>query len=99
MLAHPRSITMSTEKHGSTSTSPTIAADPKIGNVDDPNKRGPTKPLRKGTGTTFDEIIPHPDEVHHRNLVLCFDGTGDQFDDDVRLSSSVTMQYNDRILT
>jgi hypothetical protein len=31
----------------------------------------------------FDEIIPHPDEVHHRNLVLCFDGTGDQFDGDV----------------
>lgn len=31
----------------------------------------------------FDEIIPHPDEVHHRNLVLCFDGTGDQFDADV----------------
>lgn len=31
----------------------------------------------------FDEIIPHLDEVHHRNLILCFDGTGDQFDGDV----------------
>ena len=31
----------------------------------------------------FDEIIPHPDEVHHRNLVLCFEGTADQFDGDV----------------
>ena len=31
----------------------------------------------------FYEVIPHPDEVHHRNLVLCFDGTGDQFDTDV----------------
>jgi uncharacterized protein (DUF2235 family) len=30
----------------------------------------------------FYEVIPHPDEVHHRNLVLCFDGTGDQFDTD-----------------
>ncbi|KZP04656.1 hypothetical protein FIBSPDRAFT_923299 [Athelia psychrophila] len=30
----------------------------------------------------FDDIIPHPDEVDHRNLVLCFDGTGDQFDSD-----------------
>jgi len=29
-----------------------------------------------------DEIIPHPDEVKHRNLILCFDGTGDQFDGD-----------------
>ena len=34
----------------------------------------------------FDEIIPHPDEVFHRNLVLCFDGTGDQFDADVGTS-------------
>src|SRR5882762_2599318 len=33
----------------------------------------------------FDEIIPHPDEVPHRNLVLCFDGTGDQFDADVSI--------------
>ena len=31
----------------------------------------------------FDEIIPHPEDVPHRNLVLCFDGTGDQFDSDV----------------
>lgn len=31
----------------------------------------------------FDEIIPHPEDVHHRNLVLCFDGTGDQFDRNV----------------
>ena len=35
------------------------------------------------TANPFDEIIPHPDEVHHRNLILCFDGTGDQFDADV----------------
>jgi len=30
----------------------------------------------------YDEIIPHLDEVKHRNLILCFDGTGDQFDAD-----------------
>ena len=35
----------------------------------------------------FDEIIPDPDEVHHRNLVLCFDGTGDQFEADVSIYS------------
>ncbi|KAL0575790.1 hypothetical protein V5O48_006188 [Marasmius crinis-equi] len=27
-------------------------------------------------------VIPKPDEHRHRTLVLCFDGTGDQFDDD-----------------
>ena len=37
----------------------------------------------------FDEIIPDPDEVHHRNLVLCFDGTGDQFEADVSIYSLV----------
>lgn len=58
-------------------------ADPVQGNVDDPNTGSRTKPTKKTRGTTFDEIIPHPDEVHSRNLVLCFDGTGDQFDDDV----------------
>lgn len=35
----------------------------------------------------FDHIIPHPEDVHHRNLVLCFDGTGDQFDSDVSRST------------
>ena len=42
--------------------------------------------LSSATATSvdnFDEIIPHPEDVPHRNLVLCFDGTGDQFDSDV----------------
>ncbi|KAF8899389.1 hypothetical protein BD779DRAFT_1431850 [Infundibulicybe gibba] len=30
----------------------------------------------------LDEIIPPPHPRRHRTLVLCFDGTGDQFDDD-----------------
>lgn len=39
---------------------------------------------RRSTGAKFDEIIPHPSIIKNgaRNLVLCFDGTGDQFDDD-----------------
>ncbi|KAJ8085202.1 hypothetical protein AAF712_003504 [Marasmius tenuissimus] len=31
---------------------------------------------------SLDDVIPEPDEHRHRTLVLCFDGTGDQFDDD-----------------
>ncbi|KAH7926859.1 hypothetical protein BV22DRAFT_1086180 [Leucogyrophana mollusca] len=34
----------------------------------------------KQSGHPYDEIIPH--EHLHRTLVLCFDGTGDQFDAD-----------------
>ncbi|KAL0575791.1 hypothetical protein V5O48_006189, partial [Marasmius crinis-equi] len=30
----------------------------------------------------LEDVIPEPDEHRHRTLVLCFDGTGDQFDDD-----------------
>jgi hypothetical protein len=48
-----------------------------------PNTYSPTSSTAGG-GNAFDDIIPHPDEVHHRNLILCFDGTGDQFDADVR---------------
>ncbi|KAL0563061.1 hypothetical protein V5O48_019016, partial [Marasmius crinis-equi] len=29
-----------------------------------------------------EDVIPGPDEHRYRTLVLCFDGTGDQFDDD-----------------
>ena len=49
----------------------------------DGNEYNPMTGHGKYTVNPFDEIIPHPDEVHHRNLVLCFDGTGDQFDADV----------------
>jgi hypothetical protein len=52
-----------------------------------PNTDSPTTSTAGGGGVIdnpFDDIIPHPDEVHHRNLILCFDGTGDQFDADVR---------------
>ncbi|KAK1231613.1 hypothetical protein PQX77_005258 [Marasmius sp. AFHP31] len=31
---------------------------------------------------SLDDVIPEVDEHRHRTLVLCFDGTGDQFDDD-----------------
>src|ERR1700685_3882476 len=53
---------------------------------DIPNTCSPTA-VSPATGgmDSFDEIIPDPDEVHHRNLILCFDGTGDQFDTDVEI--------------
>lgn len=47
------------------------------------NATNTTQKTRRKTTNSFDEIIPHPDEVKCRNLILCFDGTGDQFDDDV----------------
>jgi hypothetical protein len=47
-----------------------------------PKTYSPNEPP-SAINNAFDEIIPHPDDVHHRNLVLCFDGTGDQFDADV----------------
>lgn len=34
-------------------------------------------------GFTSEPIIPNREEFPHRTLVLCFDGTGDQFDSDV----------------
>lgn len=38
------------------------------------------------------EVIPDPNTITHRNLILCFDGTGDQFDADVCISySSLTL--------
>jgi hypothetical protein len=51
-----------------------------------PNTYSSTSTTAGGITNPYDEIIPHPDKVHHRNLVLCFDGTGDQFDADVRLT-------------
>lgn len=52
---------------------------------DFPNVSG--SPTTLTNSNPFDEIIPHPEEVKYRNLVLCFDGTGDQFDADVRANS------------
>ena len=58
---------------------------PEIKDTESPTEEsGQATPLGHPISTAFDEIIPHPDDVHHRNLVLCFDGTGDQFDGDVR---------------
>jgi hypothetical protein len=51
-----------------------------------PNTYSSTSTTAGGITNPCDEIIPHPDKVHHRNLVLCFDGTGDQLDADVRLT-------------
>lgn len=52
--------------------------------ADIPNAGSPTPLTIVGSDNNpFDEIIPHPEDVKHRNLVLCFDGTGDQFDADV----------------
>ena len=57
----------------------------KVGQVYDniPTALSPTVSSATTGVDKFDEIIPHPDEVPHRNLVLCFDGTGDQFSSDV----------------
>jgi hypothetical protein len=52
---------------------------PEVPNTYSPQE-SPSALLR---GNLYDEVIPDPEEVHHRNLVLCFDGTGDQFDADV----------------
>jgi hypothetical protein len=54
-----------------------------------PNTNSPTSSSELGHNP-FDEIIPHPSEVPHRNLILCFDGTGDQFDADVCFLDSST---------
>jgi uncharacterized protein (DUF2235 family) len=35
---------------------------------------------------TVPPLIPPAEERAYRTLILCFDGTGDQFDDDVRIS-------------
>ncbi|KIM78387.1 hypothetical protein PILCRDRAFT_75759 [Piloderma croceum F 1598] len=61
-----------------------------------PNTYSPTSTTAGGITNPYDEIIPHPDKVHHRNLVLCFDGTGDQFDADVRLTEYTC--YNSNIV-
>lgn len=53
-----------------------------------------TKKGKRKTTNSFDEIIPHPSEVKCRNLVLCFDGTGDQFDDDVSFIPSLSCLQN-----
>lgn len=59
---------------------------PDIRDTESPTQVSPNiGPIRND----FDEIIPHPDEVNHRNLILCFDGTGDQFDGDVRIHSLI----------
>jgi hypothetical protein len=51
-----------------------------------PSTYSSTSTTAGGITNPYDEIIPHPDKVHHRNLVLFFDGTGDQLDDDVSLT-------------
>ncbi|KAH7926861.1 hypothetical protein BV22DRAFT_1008135 [Leucogyrophana mollusca] len=51
-----------------------------------PNLKGDDKQLH---GNPFDEVIPH--EHSHRTLVLCFDGTGDQFDAD---NSSIVQLFS-----
>ena len=37
-----------------------------------------------GLGAHHDTVIPSHDDARARTLILCFDGTGDQFDADVR---------------
>jgi hypothetical protein len=55
-----------------------------------PNVKSPDGISGKPNSNPFDEIIPHANEVHHRNLILCFDGTGDQFDADVNICRLIT---------
>ena len=40
--------------------------------------------LSVGLGAHHDTAIPPNDDARARTLILCFDGTGDQFDADVR---------------
>ena len=80
-----------------TTTTTTIKDDyPDIPNAESPSSSSPAKDYPNGDvndhdtkyhANPFDEIIPDPEQVHHRNLVLCFDGTGDQFDADVGVGS------------
>ncbi|CAE6427881.1 unnamed protein product [Rhizoctonia solani] len=45
-----------------------------------PVSRHPRAPLRPKT--SFPQVIPHDSPYRSRTLVLCFDGTGDQYDQD-----------------
>jgi hypothetical protein len=55
-----------------------------------PDGSGLTSPLIPSSGVTIgdkhhmDEIIPK--RHSNRTIILCFDGTGDQFDEDVRIN-------------
>ncbi|KAJ8085201.1 hypothetical protein PM082_003995 [Marasmius tenuissimus] len=60
------------------SATPTIQNPPKY--FDGDNKTG--SPERLEFFPSLEDVIPEPDEHRRRTLVLCFDGTGDQFDDD-----------------
>jgi hypothetical protein len=55
-----------------------------------------------GLGARDDTVIPSDNDARARTLVLCFDGTGDQFNMDVRayrLSSSSHVLPADQVLS
>ena len=59
---------------------------PEFPNVSsDPGSSGSGSPLPSGVEDKYhmDEIIPS--KHSNRTIILCFDGTGDQFDEDVRI--------------
>ena len=59
---------------------------PEFPNVSsEPNGSGSGSPLPPSVGDKYhmDEIIPS--KHSNRTIILCFDGTGDQFDEDVRI--------------
>lgn len=62
-----------------------------------PNTSSPTALSPPDGVNIFDETIPHPEEVPHRNLVLCFDGTGDQFDADVSIYHLMSSAINSEL--
>ena len=62
---------------------------PELPKVSSPTGNGSGSPLPSSAGDKFhmDEIIPS--KHSNRTIILCFDGTGDQFDEDVRIIFSV----------
>ena len=72
--------------HQSLSGTTAVETNPESDRIDNTHLQGPTVQPNKA-----EEWVPHINtQKHHllpKTLVICFDGTGDQFDDDVRSNS------------
>ena len=68
---------------------------PELPKVSSPNGSGSQSPLSAADKYHMDEIIPT--KHSNRTIILCFDGTGDQFDEDVRII--VRKQYSQLTLS
>ncbi|KAL0570753.1 hypothetical protein V5O48_011207 [Marasmius crinis-equi] len=70
-MAHERTET-------AVSNSPTVSNPPQYFE----NGHRTKSPERLDISSNLEDVIPDPNERRYRTLILCFDGTGDQFDDD-----------------